>query len=89
MRTLFTPYTSCRRTKGVNCLSQQLDGLHDEYLMQSSGLRLPIEDPHRFIAKVLSGADFFTAKVKEALGMDFLSYPHSQSFLPIRSGIAN
>ena len=58
---------SCKKNNKVNCLSQQLDGLYDEYLMQSSGLRLPIEDPHRFIIEVAeaSADTSFTAKVKE------------------------
>ena len=59
--------------------------------MQNNGLRLPIEDPHRFIIEVAeSSADTsFTAKVKEALGMDFFKLPATGNrFLPIRSGIA-
>ena len=49
---IYTIHEALKKLTEVNCLSQQLDGLYDEYLMQSSGLRLPIEDPHRFIIEV-------------------------------------
>ena len=57
--------------------------------MQSSGLRLPIEDPHRFIIEVADADISFTAKVKKALGDRFFKLPATGNrFLPIRSGIA-
>tara|TARA_B110000879_G_C11184189_1_gene520365 strand:+ start:13562 stop:20239 length:6678 start_codon:yes stop_codon:yes gene_type:complete len=87
---IYTIHKALEELTKVNCLSQQLDGLYDEYLMQSSGLRLPIEDPHRFIieAAEASADTSFTAKVKEALGDGFFKLPATGNrFLPIRSGI--
>ena len=49
---IYTIHKAEEELTNVNCLSQQLDGLYDEYLMQNNGLRLPIEDPHRFIIEV-------------------------------------
>ena len=86
---IYTIHKAVKKLTEVNCLSQQLDGLYDEYLMQSSGLRLPIEDPHRFIIEVADADISFTAKVKKALGDRFFKLPATGNrFLPIRSGIA-
>ena len=74
------------------CLSQQLDGLYDEYLMQSSGLRLPIDDPHRFVTMMEESGhkldQSLTGKVKTLLGNQHHKLPVTASrFIPIRSGI--
>nr|VFK39142.1 MAG: hypothetical protein BECKSD772E_GA0070983_100218 [Candidatus Kentron sp. SD] len=68
------------------CMTQRLDGLHDEWLMQRSGLALPVADPFRFLFE--KDESEFTRRVKGKLGGRNYKLPSPyHRFTPIRSGV--
>jgi hypothetical protein len=77
------------RNQPMSLLTQRLTGLHDEYLMQRSGLRLPTEDPSRFFDLVGDEDKSFTAQVRSRLSGHTFKLPSPwQRFTPIRSGVS-
>nr|VFJ49711.1 MAG: hypothetical protein BECKFW1821A_GA0114235_10246 [Candidatus Kentron sp. FW] len=68
------------------CLTQQLDGLHDEWLMQRTGRTLPVADPFQFILD--NDASDFTRRVRDRLGDENYELPSPyHRFTPIRTGV--
>jgi hypothetical protein len=77
------------RNQPMNCLTQRLSGLHDEYLMQRSGLRLPAHDPSYFAYSADEENQSFMAKIRARLsGYTFKLPSIGQRFTPIRSGVS-
>ena len=89
---IYTAERAKELLQGNYSLTQQLTGLYDEYLMQRTGLSLPVDDPHRFIDKqILNSKEIdrsLTGRVQQALGVDHYKLPATgHRFTPIYSGV--
>jgi cell fate (sporulation/competence/biofilm development) regulator YlbF (YheA/YmcA/DUF963 family) len=73
----------------MSCLTQRLTGLHDEYLMQRTGMRLPAHDPCYFVNQSDGQDQSFMAQIRARLSGHKFKLPSPyQRFTPIRSGVS-